>query len=221
MDIFKNFEMEMEKRFASSPIIFSKKKKEYFLNYSSSFAQKNIYLEISPRTKSSFSIGINTNISHQLVEETHALINKRFNKKSIISLRLSFLIKAMNLAEDNFERVKFNGVYGNIYSLETSDMYFENLENCLNKIIIPFFDKFENFESLNDWINKPILEGTYDFETKPIWKDAINGLIIAKLSSNEFEKLYDILISKKLPKTTLFDTRADLKKLHKILSNKA
>ena len=184
-------------------------KKEYELG------EKIIFFEIINRGNY-LKVNISVWLTDLPVQKIHSLINEINAKKAIISLRLSFLAKKMNKKDANFERLKFNGALGSTVSEESMSIYISNLEKCLKELIFPFFSLFTNQHSIDSWLNKPILENKYDYEKEPVWKDAINSLIVAKLVNNKnFEQIFNKWMSIDLP----FNTKNEIEKLRDILEN--
>ena len=182
--------------------------------------EKKIFFETSKKTKNSFSVGISVRVTNHPVEKIHSLVNTKNASKSFISLRLSQLTSILNNRDADFERKKFNGVLGSMVSIESMNLYKTNLKSCLKVLILPFFNFFNNQESFYNWLNQPILEDNYNFETAPVWKDAINSLIVSKLvCSEDMNKLYQKWLNQKLPKGQGFDTREELIQLKEILNS--
>ncbi len=181
--------------------------------------EKVIFFEVSKKTKISFRVGLSVRVTNLPVQKIHSLVNTKNGEKSIISYRLSQLTKRYGDKDLNFERRKFNGTLGSVVSEESLSQYIINLKSCLRTLILPFFIEFNDQESFNKWLNEPIISGGYNFEIEPVWKDAINSLIISKLvCSSDFDKLYNVWIDQELPKGPGFDTREELIQLKEILS---
>ena len=182
--------------------------------------EQTIFFEMGKNRGEYFYIDINLWITNLPVQRIYSLVNSINSQKPIIVKRLSFLTKEINNGYENFERVKFNGRYGKYISKETLEQYRINLKECLETLIIPFFKKFSNQNSFDDYINRPLLNGNYDFEFRPIWKEAIISLIVAKLvSSKDFHFLEKIWFNQNFQKGVGFDTKMELIKLKEILKN--
>ena len=181
--------------------------------------EKVIFFETSKKTKISFRVRISLWMTNQPVQNIHSLVNEKIGRSPVLSFPMSFLSKRLNKEEANFERSKFNGTLGSIVSEESLSQYIINLKSCLSTLILPFFAEFSDQESFNKWLNEPIISGGYNYEIEPVWKDAVNSLIISKLvCSSDFDKLYNKWIDQELPKGPNFDTREELIRLKEILS---
>ncbi|MDO6852109.1 hypothetical protein Q4599_00850 [Cellulophaga lytica] len=192
----------------------------YFAVRKYELGEQIIFFETGKKWDGYFSVDIKVQLTNEPVQKIHSIVNNRNAPNAPISLRLSFLSKKMNNRDANFERKKFNGRFGKYISLETLEQYRINLEECLKNLILPFFQKFENQNSFDNYINSPVLSGDYDFETSPIWKDAITSVIVAKLiDSKDLKSLFKIWFNQDLQKGVGFDTRMELTKLKEILNN--
>ena len=182
--------------------------------------EQSIFFESGKKWDGKFAVDINLWLTNEPVQNICALVNNRISEIPVIVKRLSFLTKEMNNGYINFERVKFNDNYGKYISNETLEQYGINLKICLKSLIIPFFKKFSNQNSFDNYINQPLLDGNYDFEFRPIWKEAIISLIVAKLvSSKDFHFVEKIWFNQDFPKGVGFDTKMELIKLKEILKN--
>ncbi len=180
--------------------------------------KKIIFFELSNKGGVSFKVGISVKISNLPVQRIQSLVNSKNAVKSVVSLRLDQLARRFNNRDANFERKIFNGQFGNLITSESLIQYIINFKLCFKVLISPFFDIFFDQESFNEWLNDAVLDGRYNFESEPVWKDAISSLIIAKLvGSKRMEELYQKWLEQELPKGPGFDTREELIKLKDIL----
>lgn len=180
--------------------------------------ERIIFFEVSKKTKSEFRVRISLSITNLPVQRIHCLVNERIAKSPIITYPMSYLSKKLNMVSENFEIQKYNGITGSVVSEEALFQYIFNLRRCLIKLILPFFEKFEDQSAFYNWLVKPVLDGRYNFESEPVWKDAISSLIIAKLvGSKRMEELYQKWLEQELPKGPGFDTREEIIKLKDIL----
>jgi hypothetical protein len=181
--------------------------------------EKVIFFETLKKRQDSFRVRISLWITNEPVQKIHSLVNDRTGSSPVVSFPMSFISKRLNKEDTNFERKKFNGTLGSVVSVESLSQYTANLKLCLRTLILPFFDEFNDQESFNKWLNEPILSGEYKYEIEPIWKDAINSIIISKLiCSSNFNKLHQKWLEQDLPKGPRFDTRKELIQLKEILS---
>lgn len=182
--------------------------------------EKIIFFEISKKSSTEFRVRISLWITNQPVQKIHSLVNERIASTPFLSYPISFLSKKLDKENENFERKKFDGLLGNAVSKESLSQYMVNFESCLKSLILPFLENFIDQSSFDKWLNEPVLDGKYNFETDPIWKDAINSLIVSRLvCSKDFNALYQIWLDQKLPKGDSFDTREELIQIQEILSS--
>lgn len=180
--------------------------------------ERLIFFEVSKKTKSEFRVRISLSITNLPVRRIHCLVNERIANSPIITYPMSFLSKKLNKVNENFEMQKYNGILGSVVSEEALPQYILNLRSCLRELILPFFEKFEDQAAFYNWLVKPVLDGRYNFDSEPVWKDALSSLIIAKLvGSGRMEELYQKWLELELPKGPGFDTREELIKLKDIL----
>lgn len=220
MELEELFKKELEAVLTKENFLVRNEKGGFFAVKKYELGEQILFFEIGKNRGDYFYVDINVWLTNEPVQKIHSLVNSINASKPPISLRLSFLSKEMNNRNANFERKKFNGRFGKYISLETLEQYRINLEECLKNLILPFFQKFKNQNSFDNYINSSVLSGDYDFETSPIWKDAITSVIVAKLvGSKDLKSLFEIWFNQDLPKGIGFDTKEELLQLQEIFSS--
>jgi len=219
MKIEDKFEDELSFIFSKEGFNIKKDKAGFIAINKYKLGEKVVFLETIKKTQTSFAVRIVLWITNEPIQKIHSLVNKRTGSSPVVSFPMSFLAKRLDKVDANFERKKFKGTLGDIVSTESIAQYAANLKLCLRTFILPFFDEFNDQESFNTWLNEPIISGEYKFDIEPIWRDALNSIIVSKLScSSNFDKLYQKWLEQDLPKGPKFDTRKELIQLKEILS---